>query len=266
MWVKKCLLFSLLLPAISLAMPKKYEIWFISIDKNENIKTSLNQSIHFSHMLALGCQEMGEYCFDPQVGLYKPDGKGGILKEIDSSAITTKDNLKQLESARSLDRDMINCEKNYEFDIFCGKAQKVTKKKTPKVELWIDISSSMKQVDFKGFEEQCYRESFAKLVDNKCGFGDKLEIKMFNESKKQMGTFHDLCTNYGLNNTKRLIEQLEEIDSEYAIIITDIFEASEDVIHLVESSNARGSIRGLEKPLYAKDLKGLVKEVTSYCR
>lgn len=266
MLVKNFLLFLFLIPAISFAGPKKYEVWFLSIDKNENIKTSLNLDLRFSKQIALGCQEMGEYCFDSQVGLYKPDGNGGILQEVDSSVVTEKENLKQLESARSLDRDMIKCEDNYEFDIFCGKAQKVTKSKPAKVQLWIDASSSMKQIDFQGFEEQCYRESFARLVENKCELGSKLEIKSFNETKKQMGTFHDLCTNYGLNKTKNLLEELESIDADYAVIVTDIFEAHEDVINFVERSNGRGRIRGIDTPLYAKDLKGLVKEVTSQCR
>src|SRR5690606_8988878 len=132
--------------------------------------------------------------------------------------------------------------------------------------LWIDTSSSMKQIDFLGFEEQCYRESFARLVENQCELNTKLEIQTFNESKKQMGVFHDLCTNYGLNKTVSLLEQLENIDADFALIITDIFEASEEVINMVERSGGRGKIRGLEEPLYPKDLKGLVKEVTASCR
>lgn len=242
-------------------MPQKFEIWFLSIDKNENLKSVLNQKTTYSRSLAYACEKVGDKCFDPQIGLYEPS-ENDEIKEVSHSEATQKNNLKQMKSATSLDRNVIDCEKGNRFDIFCGKEKKTIHKKV-NLEIWIDVSSSMKQVDFSD-SSMCKRESFARLIDSKCSLNQKMSIDVFNETKKEMSTFKSLCRNEGLNNTMSLLKSLERIETKNVIIITDIFEATSDVENFVKMHKG-GKIRGLKKPLYAKDLVNLIGEVTPLC-
>ena len=56
------------------AMPKKFEVWFISPESSKSASL-LEVKVRLSALSAkanLQCQPMGDYCFDPQVGMYKP--------------------------------------------------------------------------------------------------------------------------------------------------------------------------------------------------
>jgi hypothetical protein len=247
-----------------MAMPQKIEVWFLSIDK----KTSYNQipGIKYLGEVATACQRMGEYCFDPQLGLYKPGSeKNGEVESVEAVEFTQTQDIEQIDHATSLDRQVVNCDGTSFFDIFCGSAKKPGKAKH-KLEIWIDVSHTMKQIDYAGEGKgaMCKRQSFLEILDLSCPLHKAYEVQLFNETLRQMGMKDQTCLNFGLNNQERLMKKVTESKIPHLIIITDIFEASEKFITFFEKQNAL--IKGIEKPLYAKDLKGLVKVAASYCK
>lgn len=246
------------------ALPKHFEVWFLSSDTAVFLDDVLFQT-KFSKNYAqqnLQCQQMGEFCFDPQIGLYKP-GEKGKVESVDYAVTETLENYNELPTARSIDRELIDCDKNMFFDIFCGKAQ-VQKNADIKLHIWVDVSTTMKQVDGAMPNDMCKRQRFITAIENKCPLSQKLDVHVFNESKKQIDTLERVCQSYGLNEEERLMRQIEESTVDHLIVITDVFEASQRFISFIENSSV-GSHRGVTSPFTTKDMLETQKKIISYC-
>lgn len=206
----------------------------------------------------LQCQEMGDYCFDPQFGLYKKDASNEIVetKNIETDGPT-------IPASKSVDRDLIDCDpKNY-FDIFCGKARKVEQANT-KLDVWIDTSSSMREFDSADKDGYCYRKSLVKQLDDVCGFNKNVNVMMFDTSIKQAGTIDQLCTTQGLNDYKKLMDWIERSDAKKLIVITDIYEFHKEFSDYIESKH--GKFRGDKDPLTAKQMAELADNLAKSCK
>ena len=140
------------------------------------------------------CQKMGDYCFDPQIGLYKEDNSGGIIEAADYRELDGKEKYNRLGDYK--DSDFKTCENNGNFDIFCGKTKGSKKPVNIKAEFWIDTSSSMKQVDYTGPNSTCAREYFLKTVGDKCPLNQKMKAYVFDENKREMGTYSQLYSSH----------------------------------------------------------------------
>lgn len=265
--MKKIFLLLLLTSNIAWAYPKHLEVWFLSIDRTSFIDNLLPKT-QYSQMISrqkLQCQQMGDYCFDPQVGLYKLGDGDQVEEALDYQEIDKLESYSDAGEASSLDREFIKCDKNASFfDVFCGKAKKSPKDKS-KLEIWVDISSTMKQVDFAGFDQMCKRESFLRAINSQCPLNQKMKVYMFDESKKELGAFDRVCLNAGLNQVKRIMRDIKASKAKNLIIITDIFEATEEFINFIEI-DAKGITRGVEKPLYAKDIKKDIDRMYKMCK
>jgi hypothetical protein len=260
------------------AMPKHFEVWMLSIDKTADLnelldKTKLTRySKAFSQSSARQCQPMGDYCFDPQIGLYKKD-ESTILKDvnpakaksIDINELENNEKYQFMEVPKSVDRNLINCDKSNFFDIFCGKAKKLKKAAKTKLEVWIDVSSTMRQVDFPGFEKKCQREVFLDRLSQTCPIDGGLKVYYFEEFRKEAGLFDRACLSGGLNDMKRIMKDLEKSTADNVIIITDIFEAHIQFIDAIEAAGV-GVIRGLDKPMYARDVTRQLQRVRKFCK
>ena len=267
MWKTRAIIFSFLISISHLyAMPERFEVWFLSINKVGQIEHLLQEAEFKSVKIAqaLQCQPMGDYCFDPQVGLYKPGEHNQVKEKVLYEELDKTQKYKNLDSASSLDRQLVNCEDDKTFNIFCGNA-KDAKKSYPKFEVWVDISGTMKEVDFSGHHKSCYRETFVKSLDASCPFNKKMAIHLFNESKKESGNMTDVCLNYGLNEADRLVDQIKQSDAKFLLIITDIYEAHERFVDFIETSG-KGTIRGLKEPFYARDMHTKVKSLVKNCQ
>ncbi len=248
------------------AYPKHLEVWFLSIDRTSFIDKILPKQKYSPMTAKLQCQQMGDYCFDPQVGLYKLGQGDRIQEAIDYQDMDKAEKHKNIDSATSLDRDMIKCDKNSGFfDVFCGKAKKLRQGKKPKLEIWVDISSTMKQVDFESFDQMCKRESFLRGLNDKCPLNKKMKVYMFDESRKELGAFDRVCLNAGLNQVDRIMRDIKISKADNLIVITDIFEAKEKFVNFIEI-DAKGIARGIEKPVYAKDLKKDIARMQKMCK
>ena len=51
----------------------------------------------------------------------------------------------EVKTINAPETDLINCDKNSFFDIYCGKSKKP--QRTAKIEVWIDTSTSLKNID-----------------------------------------------------------------------------------------------------------------------
>jgi hypothetical protein len=262
-------------------MPKQFEVWMLSIDKGATYKYDLKNKLdrlqssqassQFSQA-ARQCQPMGEYCFDPQIGLYKRDKDQPLKqveepksKSIDINEMENKEKYQFMEIPKSVDRQLINCDKANFFDIFCGKAKKKTVETKTKLEVWIDVSSTMRQVDFPGFEKKCQRELFLDRLSQTCPIGGGLKVFYFEEFRKEAGLFDRACLSGGLNDMKRIIKDLEKSTADNVIIITDIFEAHTQFIDAIEATGV-GRIKGLETPMYARDVTRELQRVRKLCK
>ncbi len=247
----------------AMAAPGSIEVWFLSNAKVSEVQKLLDrpQYVYQKKTAELQCQEMGDYCFDPQYGLYKRDDADAEVKD-EEARIETRI-APSIPAAKSIDRELIDCDpKNY-FDMFCGKARKEARG-TPKLDLWIDTSSSMKEFDFIDSNGGCHRKSLVKRLDESCGFNQKVNVMMFDTSIKQAGTMDSLCNNQGLNDYKKLMDWIERSDAKKLVIITDIYEFHKDFSDYIESKN--GKFRGDKDALKASDLVNLADELEKTCR
>lgn len=257
--MKLVFLFLALLSFGAQAAPKSLEVWFLSNAKVSQLEGLLNRSplVYTKKTAELQCQEMGDYCFDPQFGLYKRDDLEADVK------VEDKVPGPEIPSAKSVDRELISCDPKNFFDVFCGKARKETKD-SAKLDLWIDTSSSMKEFDFIDSSGGCARKSLVKRLDSTCGFNQKVNVMMFDTSIKEAGTMDSLCNNQGLNDYKKVIDWIERSDAKKLVIITDIYEFHKEFSDYIESK--QGKLRGDKDPLRANDLLNLVDELEKSCR
>jgi len=245
----------------ALAAPQTIEVWFISAHKKAEVQRLINEKPYVLQSMTaqLQCQEMGDFCFDPQYGLYKKDDAEVEI----TTAKVIQDKTPEIPPANSIDRDLINCDSGNYFDIFCGKARKEAQV-SYKLDLWIDTSSSMREMDFSDKEGGCFRKSLVKRLDESCPFNKKVNVMMFDTSIKQAGSMDSLCNNQGLNDAKRMIDWIERSDAKKLVIITDIYEFHKDFADYIESKH--GKFRGDKDPIVASQLMDMVDDLARSCR
>jgi hypothetical protein len=249
-----------LLSLNAIAAPQTIEVWYLSNSKITQINKLLDRSayVYYPKTAELECQEMGEYCFDPQVGLYKKDD---AESQIATEKIETSG--PSIPAKGAIERDLIDCDKGNYFDIYCGKARKEAESQKTKLDLWIDTSSSIREFDFEDKDGGCYRKQLASRLDTSCGFNKEVNVMMFDTSIKQAGTMDSLCQNQGLNDYKKLIDWIERSDAKKLVVITDIYELHKEFNDYIVSKH--GTVRGDKEALTAEKLLGLVDHLAKLC-
>jgi hypothetical protein len=242
------------------ATPKSFEVWFISNQKAKQVLKLLEERSKTLVVAQadLSCVPMGEFCFDPQVGMYKKESNQFNF-DVDPSV--PDEDLPQIPSARSIDRNLLVCESGAYFDIFCGQAQKVAERKIS-FDLWIDTSSSMREMDPPRDGVGCYREQMMKKLHETCPFGEKVHVMQF-DIQLRPGSMGSLCVNQGLNDVKKMIQWIEENSSERLVIITDLYEYHEELAQFAQKN--KGSFRGEKGDLSASDLLSMADQLAKSC-
>lgn len=240
-----------------LAVPQNLEVWFIAHEKKSALLDIIKEPMRTSPTLvSRQCEPMGDYCFDPQYGLYRPDNEWEAVR------FEEKEDKPQVQPT-GFDRDLIDCDKKNGFDIFCGKATAV-KAPNYQLEVWVDTSGSMREYDFTDEHGGCYRKSFITRLDDACPFGKKLNVMMFDTSIKQVGAFDTLCMNVGLNSTARIIDWIERSDAKNLIILTDINEYTKEFTDYLLSKN--GKLKGEKGDLTVRTLLSEVDTLARMCK
>ncbi|MDH5415155.1 MAG: hypothetical protein OEW87_13545 [Flavobacteriaceae bacterium] len=254
------------------ALPQRVEVWFLSASKTSFLESILEPNfrpgdIYSQASTKLQCQQMGDYCFDPQVGLYKRGDENKALDLIDYGELDKKQKYDFFDTPKGVERNMIECDENPDFfDVFCGKMKKIKRKKT-KLEVWVDVSSTMRQIDLANYGEGCSREDFLKKLTLTCPMGAGLKVYSFTEYRKEVSTLHYACKHDGLNNMKRLIKDIEKSNVKNLIVITDIFEAESSFIDALKSlGKNKVHLKGIDKPLYANKIQSQLQRVRKLCK
>jgi len=201
-----------------MALPKRVDIIFLAAKKTADLK-ELTKDQYPIVLRAIAqkednCVPMGDGCFHPQLGFI--EGKSGKALEDQKDQKDVK-----VKTINSMDTNMIDCKEGNYWDIFCGKA-KAQKHGPVDYEVWIDTSSSLRNVDWSKDSTHCFRRSFIERLKSKCS----IEVQTFDTSIKQMGGLSNLCINYGLNDQKRLMQWIDESKAKHLILVTDIDEGT----------------------------------------
>jgi hypothetical protein len=249
----------LMIASTSWAAPKNLEVWFLSQNRAAQLMQILDRpDIRYHARTArLQCQEMGDFCFDPQFGLYQ---KGDLETPVTIDKLEQGMNI--IAPAKSVERELIKCDANNFFDIFCGQARAEVAER-PNFELWIDTSGSMREFDDSDRQGGCFRKSLVRRLDRSCAFNRRVQVKMFDVSIKEAGTMDSLCINKGSNDYKRMIQWIENSDAKNLVVITDIYEYYQEVADYVHSKG--GKLRGDKDPLLASQLMDYVGDLAKRC-
>jgi hypothetical protein len=241
------------------ATPLKIEMLFLSPHKvSQLLKTIQNQSM--SKPLSLlaeateeNCIPMGEGCFHPQFGYMEK-------KSANTAPVIIKEEEIKLKTFNAIETSMISCDKGNYFDIFCGKEKKQAP--SAEIEIWFDISSSLRAVDYNKDENFCNRRSFMTKVLEGCK--DKVRVSVYNTSLKEVGDFSSVCMAYGTNDEKRLVQWMKDSQTKRLLIVTDIDEMSRVMRDFLDENGAKFIGDGV-KPFTSSDLVDYAKDFTKQC-
>lgn len=197
---------------------------------------------------------MGDGCFHPQYGFIEEDG-------IEKKTVTPEKEI-PLKTFNALETNLVECREQKYFDIFCGKA-KATTKPAP-IEIWIDVSASMRNVDSDVTSTTCYRKTFVDSILKDCP-KNTVDVSVYNNSIKQMGSLDTLCLSYGMNSPKRFQDWINASDAEHLLIVTDIDEMTGELRSFLEERGAK--ITGIgSKDFSVKDLESFSKNFIQTCK
>lgn len=247
---------------------KNVHVFFLSQSKNtsqidlDSLFKRLNRRPQFSFLADSSlmddpkCEPYGDGCFHPQYGLITDQSKVMEAKTRKEEEIEEKFEGKTINSQEV---DLVNCDDDYFFDIYCGKAKE--EKRIAQYEVWIDISASMKPVDFSKDLSYCDRRRIAaKLLDTCKG----VDIYKFNTSKEPLGNLENSCLNHGTNNSEKMVQWLKDSDAKNVVIITDADEYNGAFREYLDLINAKIEGIGVD-PLTSDKLYEKLDSLKTYC-
>lgn len=249
-----------------MAIPQKIEMIFLSpqkvsqllelIEKQSN--TTLLGFLAQADQELKNCMPMGDGCFDPQLGYIekRPDGN----TKSPPIAIP-KDPELQLKTFNAVETSLVNCDKGNYFDIYCGKER--AKGKPAEIEIWFDISSSLRTVDYNKDADHCNRRTFmAKVME---GCKDKVRVSVYNTSLKEIGDFSSVCLSYGTNDETKLIQWMKASEAKTLVLVTDIDEMSQAMKEFLFLRGASMIGDGV-KPFSSTDLVNYANDFIKTCK
>lgn len=261
--MRRLLVFGLLLSWQVMALPENVEVWFLSEPKTAGLIFKRGPLFAINANNHTSCRKMGEAFFHPQFGLHEHRGSvDGVLADPVMPKIEQNKPLGTTFISNE-DIDLISCDKDYYFDMFCGKASEMeTNGPRHKLEIWIDTSTSLRAIDHVDKSDQCFRRSFVTRMRDTCK-GDGLKVSVFNTSKKSLGSYSTLCEGLGLNDQDRLIRWIQTSNAKNLIVVTDINEMSEKLGNYLHKIKAK--VKGGQVPMEARELLRHVGTLTSQC-
>ena len=256
------------------ARAKNVEVWFLNHKKPKR-QSSIPFKLHrqFAHyaQMETKCIEVDGYCYDSKLGIYvKPEqlsqstmmmhekkdiAEAPEAASFDGPIATTKAELLQ-------NADLVKCDKDQFFDLFCGQSKKVEALTSGGIEVYIDTSSSLYAIDPEDESQSCARKKFAESIQSACA---DVQFFAFDTNKKSVTNLQDLCLNVGLNDTKKIIEWVEESTAQHMIILTDIGEYTTELSDYL--TKIGGQIKGaeVEEPFTPLELVAHASLVAKHC-
>jgi len=273
--MKNLFLLCSLLPFSAWATPQKIEMIFLSQGKVTQLIQQIDQmdSEKIFSLLAQGettyqdnCIPMGEGCFHPQYGYLN---RKPVISGVSAPAVEAKkeEPVKeapvpepQLKTFNAVETSMVNCEKGNYFDIFCGKQK--AQGKFAEIEIWFDVSSSFRAIDYNRDPNYCNRRTFLTKVVESCK--DKVSAYIYNTSLKQAGDLSSVCLSHGSNDEGKLLQWIKDSQAKTLLIVTDVDEMSKGMRDFLDSKGAK--YIGEMKPFTSTDLANYAKEFSKVCK
>ena len=252
--------------SIAHATPQKIEMIFLSPQKVSMLlehldKMEKNSSLKFSSKYvqaeAENCVPMGEGCFHPQLGFIE---KAPSQTASTAPSPTNVEPAVEMKTFNSNETSLVNCDKNNYFDIFCGKEK--PRARPAEVEVWFDVSSSLKSVDYSKDADFCQRRTFINKVMDRCH--DKIKVSVYNTSIKEAGELSSVCMSYGTNDEAKLLQWIKGSEAKMLLIVTDIDELSPALRAFLDEKGATFIGDGV-KPFTAADLADYAKDFSRSC-
>jgi hypothetical protein len=206
------------------------------------------------------CIPMGEGCFHPQLGYI--DKKLNDVKSDSSKKEAPKDPGLQLKTFNAVETSMINCDHGNYFDIYCGK-EKANTIPADNIEIWFDISSSLRTVDYNKDPNHCNRRTFMTKVMEGCK--DKVRVSVYNTALKEMGDFSSVCMAYGTNDDAKLLQWMKNSSAKTLLIVTDIDQISRSMRDFLEERGAKIIGDGV-KAFSSTDLINYANDLIKTCK
>lgn len=263
--MKKILTLFVLMNACNVfATPKRIEMIFLSPPKTaalfnliDNME-ALKKYKKIAQNEMENCVPMGDGCFHPQLGFIE---KSQMEKKESAKPRLVNDEEVKLKTFNAVETSVVNCDKNNYFDIYCGKASNAVHNFD--TEVWFDISSSLRQVDYNKDPNFCGRRSFLEKLIEKCK--NKIDFSVYNTSLKQASDHSSVCMSYGTNDEKRLISWMKNSTTKRLLLVTDIDEMSEEMREFLHSNGAKLIGDGM-KAFTSKDLVDYALEFSKGCQ
>ncbi len=249
------------------ATPQKIEMIFLSPQKVTELLELIEKKTHpekiFNRTVLnepdlTNCVPMGDGCFDPQLGYIEK--KPEITNHQPVLAVP-KDPELQLKTFSAIDTSLVNCDKGNYFDIFCGKEK--PREKPSEIEIWFDVSSSLRNVDYNKENDQCNRRVFAKKVLENCK--DKIKFSIFNTALKEAGELSSVCLANGTNDEAKLLQWMKDSEAKVLIIVTDIDEMSTAMKDYLSDRGAKMVGDGV-KAFTSTDLINYANDIGKTCK
>lgn len=260
----------ILIISISLqAAPKKVVVNFFDSKDLTSMLTKDSSHIVVKNVYELKCQKMGEYCFDPQVGLYKPGNENEAV--IVKGESETDPNLKKVRGLGEegfFNTQLINCDKNNFYDVYCNKGEKSKTSETysrETNEIWIDGSSSVKVFDTSKLEDSCKREDFIKLLKSSCTKNNYYQFYSISSVKKQLGTSGQACqTTDDKIKIDKLISWINDSNAiNLYIYLDDFYAQGKFMSYLKTRPNIK--VNGIDKKINLSLMSEQINELKKYC-
>ena len=257
----------LLFSANAFATPQKIEMVFLSPQKITQLLEQLEKQksvISARSVIAQtdeelkNCQPMGDGCFDPQLGYIekKPTSNGKS-----APVVIPKDPELQLKTFNAVETSLVSCDKGNYFDIYCGKEK--ARGKDAEIEIWFDISSSIRSVDYNKDPDYCGRRSFMTKVKESCK--DKVRVSIYNTSLKELGDESGVCLSYGTNDEPKLIRWMKDSQAKYLLLVTDVDEMSKEMKDFLDTQGAKMTGDGV-RPFTSADLVEYANDFAQVCK
>lgn len=241
------------------AAPQRIEMIFLSPQKISQLLEILDKKNSNLSLLAANqdsCIPMGEGCFHPQFGFIEKK-TGDLAKPV----ATENEKKAEVKTFNAAETNMVNCDKENYFDIYCGKTK--TDAKPADVEIWFDISSSLRTVDYSKDNEHCDRRTFMKKIMEGCK--ENVRVSVFNTSIKELGDHGSVCLSHGTNDQTKLIQWLKNSQAKTLLIVTDVDEVSGAMRDFLNERGAKTIGDGV-KPFSSTDLINYANDFIKNCR
>jgi len=242
------------------ANPQKMEMIFLSPAKVSMMLDILKKydQFKFSYPVAQAdmekCVPMGDGCFHPQLGYIENKSPTIETPSLEERKL-------ELKTFNAIETSLVNCDKNNYFDIFCGKER--PNSPPSELEIWFDVSSSLKTVDYNKDPERCDRRTFMEKIMLACK--SKVSVSVYNTSIKQIGDHASACLAYGTNDQGKLLRWMKDSKAKHLLIVTDIDEMSAEMREFLESTGAKMIGDGV-KAFTSNDLVDYAKEFIKMCK